>query len=130
MLYKEQSPLFSNYRKAPWLIRKVSITRLPPVSSLVALRTIPRRAPSRRAFVGFRDPVFDPEQLAQMKKERAGHKVILSSQSEIWHVRGIRITETGSLDNEKIISSHLDSLNRLRIRLRRSKASLKRWALI
>ena len=112
-LSKEQGPLFSNYRKVPWLIRKVSITRLPSAASLVNLRTLPKADPSRRAFVGFGDPVFSPEQLAQMKKEKESHKVILSSQSKILHVRGIRITETGSLDSEKITSCHLGSLNRL-----------------
>ncbi len=112
-LSKEQGQLFSNYRKVPWLIRKVSITRLPSAASFVTLRTLPKGDPSRRAFVGFGDPVFNPEQLAQMKKERAGHKVILSSQAGNLHVRGIRITETGNLDSDKITSCQLGSLNRL-----------------
>jgi CHAT domain-containing protein len=112
-LSKEQGPLFSNYRKVPWLIRKVSITRLPSAASFVNLRTLPKGDSSRRAFVGFGDPVFNPEQLAQMKNERTGHKVLLSSESEILPMRGIRITDTGSLDSEKITSCHLGSLNRL-----------------
>jgi len=112
-LSKEQGQLFSNYRKVPWLIRKVSITRLPSAAAFVTLRTLPKGDPSRRAFVGFGDPVFNPEQLAQLKKERAGHKVILSSQAGSLHVRGIRITETGNLDSDKITSCQLGSLNRL-----------------
>ncbi len=109
----EKGELFSNYRNVPWLIRKVSITRLPSVSSLVALRTIPKGDPSRRAFAGFGDPFFNPEQLAQAKKQKVGHQVMVASQSEPLHVRGIRIAETGNLDSEKITSAHLDSLNRL-----------------
>jgi CHAT domain-containing protein len=112
-LSKEHGQLFSNYRKVPWLIRKVSIIRLPSAASFVTLRTLPKGDPSRRAFVGFGDPVFNPEQMAQMKKERAGHKVIPSSQAGSLHVRGIRITETGNLDSDKITSCQLGSLNRL-----------------
>jgi CHAT domain-containing protein len=112
-LSKEQDQLFGNYRKVPWLIRKVSITRLPSTASFVTLRKLPKGDPSRRAFVGFGDPVFNLEQLAQMKKERAGHKPILSSQTGNLHVRGIRITKTGNLDSDKITSCQLGSLNRL-----------------
>jgi CHAT domain-containing protein len=110
---KDKGPLFSNYRKVPWLIREVSITRLPSAASFVNLRTLPAGGSSRRAFVGFGDPVFNMEQLAQMKKERARHQVLISSRPEILHMRGIRITQTGSLDSEKITSCHLGSLNRL-----------------
>ena len=113
ILGKEQGQLFSNYSKVPWLIRKVSITRLPSVSSLVALCTVPKGDPSRKAFVGFGDPFFNSEQLAQDKKQKMRHQVLAASQSETLHMRGIRITETGNLDSEKIISSHLESLNRL-----------------
>jgi CHAT domain-containing protein len=112
-LNKTQDELFSDYRKVPWLIRKVSITRLPSAASFVTLRTLPKGDPSRRAFVGFGDPAFNMEQLAQMKKESAGHQLILSSQDGNLHVRGIRITQTGNLDSDKIISCELGSLNRL-----------------
>jgi CHAT domain-containing protein len=112
-LVQEKRELFSNYRKVPWLIRKVSITRLPSASSFVTLRTLPKGDPLRRSFVGFGDPAFNPDQLAQMKNEKAGQKLILSSQEGSLHVRGIRITETGNLDSEKIASCHLGSLNRL-----------------
>jgi CHAT domain-containing protein len=110
---RETGELFSNYRKVPWLIRKFSITRLPSASSFVTLRILPKGDPLRRAFVGFGDPVFNSDQLAQMKKEKAGQKLILSSEAGSLHVRGIRITETGNLDSEKIGSCQLDSLNRL-----------------
>jgi CHAT domain-containing protein len=112
-LGQEKGELFSNYRKVPWLIRKFSITRLPSASSFVTLRTLPRGDPLRRAFAGFGDPVFNLDQFARMKREKAGRRLILSSQAGSLHVRGIRITETGNLDSEKIDSCHLGSLNRL-----------------
>jgi CHAT domain-containing protein len=112
-LDRNKGELFSNYRNVPWLIRKVSITRLPSTSSFVTMRRLPKGDPSRRAFAGFGDPFFNPEQIAQAKKEELDHKIMLASQTESLHVRGIRITETGNLDSEKITSCHLGSLNRL-----------------
>jgi CHAT domain-containing protein/Tfp pilus assembly protein PilF len=109
----EKGELFSNYSSVPWLIRKVSINRLPSTSSLIALRTIPKGDPSRRAFAGFGDPFFNPEQFAQAKKQKVVHQVIDASQSERFHLRGIRIAESGNLDSEKITSVHLGLLNRL-----------------
>jgi len=112
-LDQEKGELFSNYRKVPWLIRKVSITRLPSASSFVTLRTLPKGDPLRRAFIGFADPFFNQEQLAQANKEKMGYKVTLASQTGSLHVRGIRVTPTGNLDSEKIITSHIGMLNRL-----------------
>jgi CHAT domain-containing protein len=112
-LSQEKGELFGNYRKVPWLIRKVSITRLPSASSFITLRSLPEANPSRKAFIGFGDPFFNPEQLARAKKGRATLKDNLASQETKLHVRGIRITETGNLDSENITSCHLDSLNRL-----------------
>jgi CHAT domain-containing protein len=109
----EKGPLFSNYSEIPWLIRRVSITRLPSAASFVALRKLPRGDRSRKAFVGFGDPIFNTAQLDQMKNERA--QSIPSNQTDRMkmHVRGIRISETGHLDSEKITSCHLGSLIRL-----------------
>ena len=54
----EQAGNFEGYRQVPWLARRVSLTQLPSVTSLVTLRaTKVERAPTR-AFAGFGDPVF------------------------------------------------------------------------
>jgi CHAT domain-containing protein len=112
-LDRNKGELFSNYRKVPWLIRKVSITRLPSVSSFVTLRALPEADPSRRAFAGFGDPFFNQEQLARANKEKVSPKITLASQGGSLYVRGIRLTETGTLDSEAIPSSQLGNLNRL-----------------
>ena len=109
----EKGELFSDYRKVPWLIRKVSITRLPSTGSFVTLRRLAKGDPSRKAFVGFGDPFFNTEQFAQAKNEKTGHKAMLTSQEGSLQVRGIRISETGNLDSDKITSIQLGSLNRL-----------------
>ena len=49
---------FSEYRKVPWLIRKVAITELPSASALIALRKMKPASPDRSVFVGFGDPDF------------------------------------------------------------------------
>jgi CHAT domain-containing protein len=112
-LGEEKGELFSVYRKVPWLIRKVSITRVPTASSFVSLRTLPPGDPSRKAFVGFGDPFFNKEQLAQAKKERIDPKLVLAKRGLTLHVRGIRLSEIGILDNETITSINLGLLNRL-----------------
>ena len=56
-----RSPLFSEYREIPWLVREHSITMLPTVSSLGTLRRMPPGAAERRSFAGFADPVFSPD---------------------------------------------------------------------
>jgi CHAT domain-containing protein len=49
---------FESYRQVAWLSRKVSLTQLPSVTSLVTLRaTKVERAPAR-TFAGFGDPIF------------------------------------------------------------------------
>jgi len=112
-LGEERGELYSIYRKVPWLIRKVSITRVPTASSFISLRTISKGAPSRHAFLGFGDPFFNREQLARAMKERVDGKLVLAKRGRTLLVRGIRVTEFGTLDNETITSINLGLLNRL-----------------
>jgi CHAT domain-containing protein len=109
----EKGALFSNYRKVPWLIRKVSITRQPTVSSFTTLREIPEGDPDRKAFVGFGDPIFDRTQIAMAENKKDNPPVESSSAGDRVRVRGIRVTKQGKLDNAQILSTHLGSLNRL-----------------
>jgi hypothetical protein len=110
---KTENVLFENYRKVPWLIRKVSITRQPSVSSFVMLRNLPKGDPGRKAFAGFGDPFFNQQQLAQAEEEKSVQQASATGLDKTLQVRGIRITDTGNLDSEQITSSHLGMLNRL-----------------
>ncbi|MGD8371526.1 MAG: CHAT domain-containing protein [Syntrophobacterales bacterium] len=112
-LGKEKGELFSRYRNVAWLIRRVSITRVPTAFSFISLRTLRQGDPSRKAFLGFGDPFFNREQLARAKKERSDPKLVLAKRGRDLHVRGIRVTESGTLDNETITSINLGLLNRL-----------------
>jgi CHAT domain-containing protein len=109
----EKNELFANYRKIPWLIRKVSITRCPSVFSFITLRKLPPGNSARKHFVGFGDPYFNQEQLTQAYAEKISQKAMTANRGGRLHVRGIRVTKTGNLDSEKITSSNLGLLNRL-----------------
>jgi CHAT domain-containing protein len=112
-LDKNRSELFSNYREIPWLIRDVSITRQPSVSAFAMLRELPKGDPHRKAFVGFGDPIFNKVQLAMVSMPAKSKKSALSIRQEPLKVRGIRISEKGNLDNNKIVSIQLEDLKRL-----------------
>jgi CHAT domain-containing protein len=110
----EEELLFENYRRAPWLVKKVALTRLPSVSSLITLRSLPEAQKSRRAFLGFGDPYFSIEQMKQQtaSDEDPGRR----TPSNLISQRGVRslvATGMGSLDNEEITSSHIGMLSRL-----------------
>lgn len=112
-LGRKKGELFSNYREVPWLIRKISITRLPSVSSFTTLRALPAGNPGRKAFAGFGDPLFNQEQLAQAEREKREIVAKIAGQKEHLNVRSIRVTAKGSLDDKQILSSQLGKLNRL-----------------
>jgi CHAT domain-containing protein len=110
---KTENVLFENYRTVPWLIRSVSITRQPSVSSFVTLRNLPKGDPGRKAFAGFGDPFFNQQQLAQAEEEKSVQQASATGLDKTFQVRGIRITDIGNLDSKQITTSHLDMLNRL-----------------
>ena len=99
-----QLPL-AGYRKVPWLIRDYSITVLPSAGSLISLRALPEADPQRRAYAGFGDPVFDPDQSAHLAAAPPTPSDIAT--------RAIRITDTASLDERKLSSATLEMLQPL-----------------
>jgi CHAT domain-containing protein len=119
----EKELLFSRYQSVPWLIRKVSVTAMPSVSSFVTLRSVPEGDLTRKAFAGFGDPIFSKMQLAQLPSQSAAYDTLtergkgimplVASRGMKVQVRGIRITEKGNLDKKEINSSQLSQLHRL-----------------
>ncbi len=97
--------LFSNYREVPWLIKKVAITTIPSLDSFRKIRSISVEATPRRPYIGFGDPIFNSAQLVKNQQETIASRGL--------KIRGVRITEKGSLDNNQIVSSQLSQLNRL-----------------
>jgi tetratricopeptide (TPR) repeat protein len=85
---QQNDVLFANYRDVPWLIRKVSISRQPSVSSFVTLRSLPQGSPERKAFAGFGDPIFNHQQLAQTETEKSTQKTPVARLQKPLQVRG------------------------------------------
>ena len=52
------TPDFAAYREAAWLIKTHSISVLPSVSSLRALRAFAKKSHAKHPFIGYGDPVF------------------------------------------------------------------------
>jgi len=103
--------LFDKYKKYPWLIKKASLTIIPSVSSLVILRnTIKKDDIERKAFIGFGDPIFSKEQLGKL--DAKDQQKTFSRRGAV-QVRGIRVSDKGTLDNNTIVSAQLENLNSL-----------------
>jgi len=97
----------TGYRKAPWLVRKHSITVLPSAGSLISLRNLPDPDPKRKVYAGFGDPVFNPSQTDLLA---AGSQI---GSSAAIATRAVRITETASLDENRLTSASLEMLQPL-----------------
>jgi CHAT domain-containing protein len=61
-------PLFSSYRKVPWLARTHAVTLVPSISALLTLRKLPPGTASRQELIGFGDPLFSQEQADEATK--------------------------------------------------------------
>jgi len=60
---RDDAVRFESYRQVPWLIKRVSITRLPSAAALLTLRNLPVGSADRDPFIGFGDPIFNVDQL-------------------------------------------------------------------
>ena len=110
---EEGGVLFSRYRNVAWLIRKVALTRLPSVQSLITLRSLPAGDPARKAFCAFGDPCFNQTHLARFERENSSPGPGRMTEGVNLSVRGIRLTAGNYLDNQKLASAQLESLDRL-----------------
>ena len=66
----DDDPLFSSYRKVPWLARTHAVTTVPSISALLTLRKLPAGTASRQPLIGFGDPVFSKEQARKRPASR------------------------------------------------------------
>jgi len=106
---KGRTALFGNYKKVPWLIKTAAITRLPSVSVLAGLRSLPGERTDQMTFAGFGDPFFSRVPAAAIHAaagDTAGRPAAV-------HVRGIRVSEKADMDNAGTNSLRLGDLSRL-----------------
>jgi CHAT domain-containing protein len=102
--------LFEGYKTVPWLARRLAVSYLPSVASLTTLRGLPNGAETRRAFVGFGDPFFSPQQAAATV-ELPGETVLASR--GILATRGRQVQLRGLADLRNFESADLAMLPRL-----------------
>jgi CHAT domain-containing protein len=103
--------LFANYKSVPFLIRKVAITQLPSVASLTTLRSLPAGNAARKAFAGFGDPWFSPQEAAEARAEQAQPNQVADASA--LQVRGVRLKRRAVPKTESAASADLAQLPRL-----------------
>ena len=119
----EKKSVFEHYQTAAWLPKRYSLTRLPSVSSLRALRMHKIENRAKRPFIGFGDPVLDGE-----PGEIRGLKILeiyQGAQADIQKVRQLpELPETS--DELRLIARHLNSSEAdLYLRERATETKLK-----
>ena len=106
-------PLFSGYREVPWLARTHSITVLPSVASLKALRGLPPADSRRKPYVGFGDPWFSAEQAAAARMApEAAPPTELAGRGAL-AVRGLPVRLRAAAATTQLDSAELARLPRL-----------------
>ena len=117
---EESRPRFAGYRDVPWLARTHSVMQVPSTYALLTLRRLPVGSPERESFVGFGDPLFNEEQVAEAAKEEKQEPLRVAAASEPSATsatgsvtRGPRLSDAAS--SIRVGSTtHIESLPRLR----------------
>src|SRR5262249_3208017 len=65
---QDEEPLFSAYKRVPWLARTHAVTIVPSASALRTLRALPPGKATRDKLIAFGDPLFNKEQAAEAAK--------------------------------------------------------------
>lgn len=74
-------PTGTDLRNAHWLVRDHAITVLPTVSSLKLLRSGSKQAKADKPFIGYGDPVFDPENESEIRMAARGYSAYFRGSS-------------------------------------------------
>jgi CHAT domain-containing protein len=101
--------MFSEYRRVPWLIRRVSVTQLPSATALVTLRSLPPGNPARRPFAGFGDPWFNEAEAREATRRAAPAQAPTGAVA----TRGVRIRLRAAPATSRATTADLSILPRL-----------------
>jgi CHAT domain-containing protein len=102
-------PLFSSYRKVPWLARTHAVTLVPSISALLTLRKLPTGNAARQQLIGFGDPLFSKEQAEEAAKDDNPIQTVDASNV----TRGMPLKRRSSPRIEGVDSVQLAQLPRL-----------------
>jgi CHAT domain-containing protein len=106
---RNDDPLFSSYRKVPWLARTHAVTLVPSISALLTLRKLPAGSASRQPLIGFGDPLFSREQADEAAKQ--DNPVQVASVANV--TRGLPLKRRSSPKFDGVDSVQLAQLPRL-----------------
>ncbi len=85
----------AEYREAAWLVKRHSLTVLPSVASLQALRSLPRAAEASKPMIGFGDPIFSPNPPA-VGKGRDATRALEPAYTTYWRGADLNRAALGS----------------------------------
>ncbi|WP_433994229.1 CHAT domain-containing protein [Bradyrhizobium ottawaense] len=106
----DDDPLFSSYRKVPWLARTHAVTMVPSASALETLRKLPPGKAARDDLIGFGDPYFSKEQADEAAAENDKTVQLASAPAA---TRGMPLKRRNSPKLEGADNAELSMLPRL-----------------
>jgi CHAT domain-containing protein len=98
---------FSNYREAPWLIKKYALVTVPSATALTSLRALPKPKEGRLDYIAFGDPIFN---LEQAKTDQKTSSVTPGTQLAS---RGVPLKLRSSPNTANVSSAEIGILPRL-----------------
>jgi CHAT domain-containing protein len=108
-------PLFAGYRQVPWLARGYAVTVIPSISALITLRRLPPGSPSRDKLIGFGDPYFKAQDVAEAEAQGDEKIVNVAAANDAGStvMRGIPLQLRASPHTEDVDAAELAMLPRL-----------------
>jgi CHAT domain-containing protein len=97
---------FSGYRSVAWLARTHAVTLMPSAAALRTLRQLPLASDKRQSMIGFGDPLFNKEQLAEAAEELA------RAAAEV-NMRGVPLKRRAAPQTRDVDSAQIGLLPRL-----------------
>jgi tetratricopeptide (TPR) repeat protein len=104
---RDDDPLFSSYRKVPWLARTHAVSLMPSAAALITIRKLPAAKPDRSDLVAFGDPFFKQDDVENASAE----KVRTADAANV--TRGVPLKRRSSPQLEGVGSADLAMLPRL-----------------
>ncbi len=98
---------FSNYREAPWLIKKYALVTVPSATALTSLRALTKPKDGRLDYIAFGDPIFN---LDQAKTDQKTSSVTPGAQLAS---RGVPLKLRSSPNTANVSSAEIGILPRL-----------------
>ena len=105
-LNSDVKPMFAGYRDVPWLARTHAVTMVPSAAAFRTLRQLPPSSDARAPMIGFGDPIFSLEELAEAQAAQPVQTAEVTT-------RGLPLKRRSAPQLEGVDSAELAMLPRL-----------------